>query len=75
MNLRLELGPVPVTDIDRAKAFYAETLGVDVSEANGMLTLRLAGGGRVLIYPKDDHQPAAYMTSVSVRPASGVAAR
>ena len=47
-------------DIAAAKAFYGEMLGVDVSEANGMLTLRLAGGGRVLIYPKDDHQPAAY---------------
>jgi catechol 2,3-dioxygenase-like lactoylglutathione lyase family enzyme len=47
-------------DIAAAKAFYGETLGVEVSEANGMLTLRLAGGGRVLIYPKDDHQPAAY---------------
>lgn len=47
-------------DIAAAKAFYADILGVEVAEANGMLTLRLAGGGRVLIYPKDDHQPAAY---------------
>jgi predicted enzyme related to lactoylglutathione lyase len=44
----------------RAKAFYAETLGLEVTEANGMLTLHLAGGGIVIIYPKPDHQPATF---------------
>lgn len=47
-------------DIPAAHRFYRETLGLEVSEEHGMLTLRLAGGGRVLIYPKDDHQPASY---------------
>jgi catechol 2,3-dioxygenase-like lactoylglutathione lyase family enzyme len=47
-------------DIPKAKQFYGGTLGLDVSEEDGMLTLRLAGGGRVLIYPKDDHVPATY---------------
>ena len=47
-------------DIAKAREFYAGTLGLDVSEANGMLTLHLAGGGRVLIYPKDDHEPASF---------------
>jgi catechol 2,3-dioxygenase-like lactoylglutathione lyase family enzyme len=47
-------------DIGAEKAFYADTLGVAVSEENGMLTLELAGGQRVLIYPKDDHEPATY---------------
>ena len=47
-------------DIDAAREFYSTTLGLDVSEENGMLTVSLAGGGRVLIYPKDDHQPATY---------------
>jgi catechol 2,3-dioxygenase-like lactoylglutathione lyase family enzyme len=47
-------------DINVAKEFYSTTLGLDVSEENGMLTLDLAGGGRVLIYPKDDHQAATY---------------
>ena len=49
-----------VDDIARARAFYSETLGLDVSEANSMLTLRLAGGGRVLLYPKEDHRPATF---------------
>jgi catechol 2,3-dioxygenase-like lactoylglutathione lyase family enzyme len=49
-----------VDDIGRARAFYSETLGLKVSEANGMLTLHLGAGGRVLLYPKPDHEPAAF---------------
>jgi catechol 2,3-dioxygenase-like lactoylglutathione lyase family enzyme len=49
-------------DIPKAKAFYADTLGLDVSEADGMLTLKFPNGHTVLIYPKDDHQPATYTT-------------
>ena len=47
-------------DIPKAKQFYGETLGLDVTEENGMLSLRLAGGGRVLIYPKDNHEAATF---------------
>jgi catechol 2,3-dioxygenase-like lactoylglutathione lyase family enzyme len=47
-------------DIEAASRFYGETLGVDVSEDHGMLNLKLAGGQRVLIYPKDNHEPATF---------------
>jgi catechol 2,3-dioxygenase-like lactoylglutathione lyase family enzyme len=47
-------------DIAAAKAFYAGALGLEVEEANGMLRLHLAGGGRVLVYPKPNHEPATY---------------
>jgi catechol 2,3-dioxygenase-like lactoylglutathione lyase family enzyme len=47
-------------DIAKAREFYAGTLGLEVTEASGMLTLHLAGGSRVLIYPKDDHRPASF---------------
>ncbi len=47
-------------DIPAARAFYGDTLGLDVTEENGMLMLALTGGQRVFIYPKDDHQPATY---------------
>jgi catechol 2,3-dioxygenase-like lactoylglutathione lyase family enzyme len=30
MDYRLELVPIPVSDVDRAKAFYAEKVGFDV---------------------------------------------
>jgi catechol 2,3-dioxygenase-like lactoylglutathione lyase family enzyme len=49
-----------VDDIPAAKRFYGETLGLRVTESNGMLTLHLGGGGEVLIYPKPDHRPATF---------------
>lgn len=49
-----------VDDVETARRFYTETLGLEVSEANGMLTLHLAGGGNVLVYPKRGHVPASY---------------
>jgi catechol 2,3-dioxygenase-like lactoylglutathione lyase family enzyme len=50
-----------VGDIEAARAFYADTLGVRVTEANGLLTLHLSGGARpTLIYPKPGHVPAEY---------------
>ena len=48
-------------DIDPLRAFYGDTLGVEVTEENGMLTLHLEGGKRpTLVYPKPDHEPANY---------------
>ena len=49
-----------VDDIEAAKHFYGETLGLKVSEANGLLTLHIAGDRPTLIYPRPGHQPAAY---------------
>lgn len=49
-----------VDDVGAAKEFYEGTLGLRVSEKNGMLTLHLAGGRDVLVYPKKDHVPATY---------------
>ena len=52
-----------VPDVEAARRFYAETLGlrVDVDEAmGGMLTLHLGSGADVLVYGKPDHAPASY---------------
>jgi len=49
-----------VDDIPRAKAFYAETLGLQVTEEFGMLQLQIAGDRPTLVYPKDDHAPATF---------------
>ena len=49
-----------VDDIAAAAQFYGETLGLDVSEENGLLSLRLAGGAVVMVYPKPDHTPAGF---------------
>ena len=52
-----------VPDVEVARRFYADTLGlrVDVNqEMGGMLTLHLGGGTDVMVYPKPDHTPATY---------------
>jgi predicted enzyme related to lactoylglutathione lyase len=49
-----------VPDIAAAKAFYGDTLGINVSEDHGLLTLHVAGDRPTLVYPKPDHVPASY---------------
>jgi catechol 2,3-dioxygenase-like lactoylglutathione lyase family enzyme len=49
-----------VSDIPKAKTFYGQTLGLKVSELDDMLTLHLAGGASVLVYPKPNHSPATF---------------
>ncbi len=48
------------SDIEAERAFYADTIGVEVHEDNGSLMLNLAGGQRVFIYPKPNHEPATF---------------
>jgi catechol 2,3-dioxygenase-like lactoylglutathione lyase family enzyme len=47
-------------DLDQAKEFYGQKLGLEVSQTPEGLDLRLAGGGRVFIYPKPNHEPASF---------------
>jgi len=50
-----------VGDLSRAKEFYGTTLDLDVKEDKkmGLLTVKLATGGRIMIYPKGPgHAPA-----------------
>jgi len=49
-----------VDDVQQAKEFYGETLGLRVSEQYGLLTLHIAGDRDVIVYPKPDHTPASY---------------
>ena len=52
-----------VPDIEAARQFYGDTLGLRTEvnqEMGGMLTLHLGGGTDVLVYPKPDHTPAGY---------------
>lgn len=49
LDMKLELVPVPVTDVDRAKAFYVEKVGFhadhDVDSDNGMRVVQLTPSG------------------------------
>jgi catechol 2,3-dioxygenase-like lactoylglutathione lyase family enzyme len=49
-----------VPDVERARKFYGETLGLRTSVDRGILTLHLAGDRPTLVYPKPDHTPATY---------------
>ena len=49
-----------VSDLDAARAFYGETLGLTVEDGGPGFTLKLAGGTNVLVYPSPGHQPASY---------------
>jgi predicted enzyme related to lactoylglutathione lyase len=49
-----------VDDVDAAKQFYGQILGLDFSEQNGLLTLHIAGGRDTIVYPKADHTPAVF---------------
>jgi catechol 2,3-dioxygenase-like lactoylglutathione lyase family enzyme len=48
-------------DVPKTLAFYRDTLGLEVSsEPNGIGTLHLAGGKKVVVYPKPNHTPATF---------------
>lgn len=52
-----------VPDTGAVRAFYADTLGLRVEDeptGDGLMSLHLAGGTVVLVYPKPDHVPATY---------------
>jgi predicted enzyme related to lactoylglutathione lyase len=50
-----------VNDLQEAKEFYGQTLGLDVSDAPmDLLQLNIAGGTVILIYPKPNHTPATF---------------
>jgi len=52
-----------VDDLDRAREFYGETLGLRTSvldEENGLMVLHLAGDRDTFVYRKEDFEPATY---------------
>ena len=49
-----------VKDLDEAKKFYGQMLGLSVSESDEGLILQTKGGIDIFIYPKPDHTPATF---------------
>jgi predicted enzyme related to lactoylglutathione lyase len=49
-----------VDDLDGARRFYGETLGLDVTAEEHMLRLHLGSGADVLVHQKDNHVPATF---------------
>ena len=59
-NPRSAFSGFSVDDLAAAKEFYSSTLGLTVDPDGVGARLHLPGGGTVFMYPKADHQPAAY---------------
>jgi predicted enzyme related to lactoylglutathione lyase len=49
-----------VRDLEETKKFYGQTLGLEISDSEEGLNLRLKGGNEVFIYPKSEHSPATF---------------
>ncbi len=49
-----------VDNVQKAKEFYGQTLGLEVSESYSLLRLHIAGGRNIVIYPKANHTPATF---------------
>jgi predicted enzyme related to lactoylglutathione lyase len=71
VDMKLELVPIPVTDVDRAKAFYEEQLGfvvdVDVRPAEGVRVVQLTPPGSACSIGLGTGLPAYEATPGSVR--------
>lgn len=57
---------LPVTDVDRARSFYSESLGLDYTGTNdeGSAIYALDGGSTLVLLPRPDSSPSA-STAVS----------
>ena len=49
-----------VDDLRKAKAFYSQTLGLEVAEMPEGLELRISNGTGIFVYPKPNHTPATF---------------
>jgi catechol 2,3-dioxygenase-like lactoylglutathione lyase family enzyme len=49
-----------VDDLDAARRFYTDVLGLTVADGGPGFTLELAGGTSVLVYPTPTHRPGSY---------------
>jgi catechol 2,3-dioxygenase-like lactoylglutathione lyase family enzyme len=50
-----------VDDLQKARAFYEDALGLEVTEGEmGALNLHIANGVTIFVYPKPNHVPATF---------------
>ena len=62
MNIKVDeaFSGFSVDDVEKAKAFYRDVLGLEVGDQMGGLSLSIGRDKHVFVYPKDDHVPATY---------------
>jgi len=60
IGIKAAFSGLSVNDIDKAKEFYTQTLGLTLQDDAMGLHLKLPNGGTLFIYAKEDHTPAAF---------------
>lgn len=61
LNYKATFSSFSTNDLEKAKQFYGETLGLEIKEITEGLELHLKNGARVFIYQKGEgHQPATF---------------
>lgn len=49
-----------VDNIEKAREFYGQTLGLEMADVMGMMELHMGDGSRVFVYAKPNHVPATF---------------
>jgi catechol 2,3-dioxygenase-like lactoylglutathione lyase family enzyme len=50
-----------VNDLEKAKKFYSEVLGLEVSDnPMGIIEVHVSGSANIMVYPKPNHEPATF---------------
>ena len=61
LSLTVAFSSFSVNDLKKAKEFYLDTLGLKVKEGEmGILEIHMANGLELMIYPKENHEPASF---------------
>jgi catechol 2,3-dioxygenase-like lactoylglutathione lyase family enzyme len=60
LNIKSTFSGFSVSNIDEARKFYQDILGLDVEDQMNGLVIRNPSGSQTFIYHKDDHTPATY---------------
>jgi catechol 2,3-dioxygenase-like lactoylglutathione lyase family enzyme len=59
-ELATTFGGISVDDLDAARRFYGDTLGLRIHEGMGGVNVELPGDCHLWVYPKEDHVPASF---------------
>ena len=50
-----------VNDLQKAKDFYGNTLGLEVKDnPMGLIEVKISGSNNIMVYPKPNHEPATF---------------
>jgi catechol 2,3-dioxygenase-like lactoylglutathione lyase family enzyme len=60
MKVKNSFSSFSVDNLDKAQKFYSEIAELETERSSMGLSLHLPGGGKVYVYPKQEHQPASF---------------